>query len=208
MRKFFKEFKEFICRGNILDMAIGVIIGSAFSAIVTAFTNKIIMPLVNLALAQGGAEDGLEASFTFLKKVYESDGVTVDLTKSIYIDWGAFITAIINFLIIAFTLFIIMKVAMHSHKAIEKARSKMQAEYKLTKADKKEAKERGISSLDIKAMNKFKKEKAEQAKAEAEAKLKEEQAKLEAEKLEHPSQEDLLKDIRDLLQQQANASKK
>ena len=54
-------------------MAIGVIIGGAFSAIVTAFTNKIIMPLVNLALAQGGAENGLEASFTFLKKVYESD---------------------------------------------------------------------------------------------------------------------------------------
>ena len=98
MRKFFKEFKEFICRGNILDMAIGIIIGGAFSAIVTAFTNHVIMPLVNLALAQG-SEDGLESAFTFLKKVYESDGVTVDLTKSIYIDWGAFISAIINFLI-------------------------------------------------------------------------------------------------------------
>ena len=208
MRKFFREFKEFISRGNILDMAIGVIIGSAFSAIVTAFTNKIIMPLVNLALAQGGAEEGLEASFTFLKKVYESDGITVDLTKSIYIDWGAFITAIINFLIIALTLFIILKVAMHSSKVLEKARNKVKAEYKLTKADKKEAKERGINPLDVKAMNKFKKEKAEIAKAEAEAKLKEEQAKIEAEKLEHPSQEDLLKDIRDLLQAQAKPQAK
>ena len=98
MKKFFKEFKTFISRGNIVDMAVGVIIGSAFSAIATALTNKIIMPLINLLLSIGG-ENGLEKAYTFLKKVYDVNG-ELDLTKSIYVDWGAFITAIINFFII------------------------------------------------------------------------------------------------------------
>ena len=98
MKKFFQEFKKFISRGNIIDMAIGVIIGSAFSAIVTALTNKILMPLINAMLAMGG--NGLESAYTFLVKGY-TDGV-LDLEKSIYIDWGAFINAIINFFIIIF----------------------------------------------------------------------------------------------------------
>ena len=100
MKKFFNDFKKFISRGNIVDMAVGVIIGSAFSAIVTAFTNKIIMPFINLLLSIGGT-NGLETAYTVLKAVYLEDG-TLDLNKSIYIDWGAFITAIINFFIIAF----------------------------------------------------------------------------------------------------------
>ena len=98
MKKFFKEFKQFITRGNVLDMAIGVIIGSAFSAIVTALTNKILMPIINALLAQG--KNGLDSAYTFLVTSYAEDG-TIDLAKSIYIDWGAFITAIINFLLIA-----------------------------------------------------------------------------------------------------------
>ena len=203
MKKFFKEFAQFIRKGNIVDMAIGVIIGSAFSAIVTALTNKIIMPFINLLLLVIGAGDGLSSCYTYLKKAYLADGVTIDLANSIYIDWGAFITAVINFFIIAFTLFVIMKVAMKSNQLLNEAKDKIDGEYKLTKADKKEAKERGINLLDFKAMNKFKKEKAEQAKAEAEAKLKAEQERIEAEKELNPTQEDLLKDIRDLLRKQA-----
>ena len=72
MKKFFQEFKKFITRGNVIDMAVGVIIGSAFSAIVKAFTDKVIMPLVNLLLSLGG-ENGLEGAFTFLKRGY-TDG--------------------------------------------------------------------------------------------------------------------------------------
>jgi len=113
MKKFFQDFKKFISKGNIIDMSIGVIVGSAFSAIVTALTNKIIMPLINWLLAMGGAEEGLASAFTFLKKATLADD-TIDLANSIYIDWGAFITAILNFLIIAMTLFIIMKVAKRS----------------------------------------------------------------------------------------------
>lgn len=113
LKLFFEEFKKFIARGNIIDLSVGVIIGSAFSAIVTALTNKIIMPLINWLLSLGG-ENGLESAYTFLKKVYIEGTTEVDLTKSIYIDWGAFLTAIINFFIIALVLFIIVKVIMNA----------------------------------------------------------------------------------------------
>ena len=108
MRKFFSDFKKFISRGNILDMAVGVIVGGAFNAIVTAFTNQIIMPLINWLLSTiSGGQNGLESAVTVLK--WAEDGT---LENSIYINWGAFISAILNFLIIAMTLFIILKVAM------------------------------------------------------------------------------------------------
>ena len=207
MKKFFKEFKQFIKKGNVVDMAVGVIIGSAFSAIVTSLTNKIIMPLVNMLLLVMGAGDSLSSCYTYLKKVYETDGVTIDLENSIYIDWGSFITAIINFFIIAFTLFVIVKVVMGSRKALNEAKEKIEGEYKLTKADYKEAKQRGINKLDFKAMSKFRDEKAAEAKKLAEQKLKEEEEKIAAEKLANPSQEDLLKDIRDLLKAQAETNK-
>ena len=101
MKKFFQDFKKFISKGNIIDLAVGVIIGNAFSAIVTALTNKIIMPFINWLLSFGGADEGLASAYTFLKKVTNADG-TIDLANSIYIDWGAFITAILNSLITFF----------------------------------------------------------------------------------------------------------
>ena len=66
MKKFFADFKKFISRGNIIDMAIGVIVGNAFSAIVKAFTDKVIMPLINALLSIGG-ENVLESAYTYLK---------------------------------------------------------------------------------------------------------------------------------------------
>lgn len=90
MKKFLKEFKEFISRGNVLDLAVGVIIGGAFSTIVTSLTDNIINPLINLI---GGAE---------------VQGV-IHLPKGQVIDYGAFISAIINFLIMAFVIFVIVK---------------------------------------------------------------------------------------------------
>lgn len=107
MKKFFKEFKEFITRGSVLDMAVGVIVGSAFTAIVTALSNNILKPIINWILTLIFGQNSLSDIYTYLKKV-EVDGV-VDLTQSIYIDWGAFINAIINFIIIAFVLFVIVK---------------------------------------------------------------------------------------------------
>ncbi len=137
MKKFFQDFKKFITRGNVIDMAVGVIIGSAFSAIITALTNKILMPLINALLSLGG--DGLTSAYTFLKVVYEPDGTTIDLTKSIYIDWGAFITAIINFFLIAFVLFMIIKLTMNARGFIDGQTKKWP-----TKAERKELKENGV----------------------------------------------------------------
>lgn len=132
--KFFKEFKEFISRGNVVDMAVGVIIGGAFSAIVTALTNQILMPIINwiLFLITGGK--GLENIYTYLYKaeieVETANGLIkeIDLANSIYIDWGAFITAIINFLLIALVLFLIIKAINTAHKHAEEARAKKAAE--------------------------------------------------------------------------------
>lgn len=195
MKKFFSDFKAFISRGNVLDMAVGVIVGGAFNAIVTAFTNKIIMPLINLLLSVGG-ENGLEKAYTFLKIVRNAEG-QIDLTKSIYIDWGAFITAIINFFIIAFTLFVILKVAMKSSEMFKKTMKDIE-KASPTKAEKKELKARGVNMKDRTAVKTaliaLRKEKEEEAKAEAE--------RLEAEKAKVETDANVLRDIRDLLKAQ------
>lgn len=149
IKKFFSDFKAFISRGNVIDMAVGVIIGGAFSAIVTALANKIIMPIINWLLSLGGT-NGLESAYTFLRKVWtvDADGNTVvDLAKSIYIDWGAFITAIIDFLLIALVLFIILKVAMNARGYIEKSQKA-----KPTKAEKAQLKEQGVDLKDREAV--------------------------------------------------------
>ena len=107
MKKFFSEFKTFAMRGNVMDMAVGVIVGGAFTAIITALSDHILKPVINWLLALIFGKNSLTEIYTFLKPAYV-DG-QIDLANSIYIDWGAFINAIINFLIIAFVLFCIVK---------------------------------------------------------------------------------------------------
>ena len=121
MKAFFAEFKKFITRGNVLDMSVGVIVGGAFTAIVNGLTNFILKPLVNWIIALILGDNGLESAVTILSPAYvkDSNGVfvldpetnkkIVDLANSIYIDWGAFVSAIINFLLIAFVLFTIVR---------------------------------------------------------------------------------------------------
>jgi large conductance mechanosensitive channel len=106
---FFGEFKEFISKGSVLDLAVGIIIGGAFTAIVTALTTQILTPLINWALASMIGEDGLESARTILKGVYDETTKEIIWESSIYIDWGAFISAIINFILVALILFIIVK---------------------------------------------------------------------------------------------------
>ena len=115
LKKFFGEFKKFITRGNVLDMAVGVIVGGAFTAIVTALSDNILKPLINWVLALILGKDALSEVFTFLKRGYDANGV-LSLENSIYIDWGAFINAIINFLIVAFVLFMVIKTVNALHK--------------------------------------------------------------------------------------------
>lgn len=122
--KFFKEFKDFITRGNVLDMAVGVIVGGAFTAIVTALTGQILQPLVNWLIASIVGGEGLEAAVTMLKPAYVDGTDVIDLANSIYINWGAFITAIINFLLVALILFCIVKSINHVHEKGKKALEK------------------------------------------------------------------------------------
>ncbi len=140
MKKFFKEFKEFISRGNILDLAVGVIIGGAFSAIVTALTNKIIMPLVNWALAAITGGRGFEGAYTILGQPVYLESGAIDWTNTIYIDWGAFITAILNFLIIAMVLFLILKAVMSARGFSNKFKEGLP-----TKEERKILKEQGVN---------------------------------------------------------------
>lgn len=192
MKKFINEFKAFISRGNIVDMAVGVIIGSAFSTIVTALTDKIIMPFINLLLSLGGS-NGLEKAYTFLRPVKDAEG-NIDLAKSIYIDWGAFITAIINFFLIALVLFLIMKAINKANKllkdTVEEATNKDLLEEK--HAVRKQAK------LDKK---KFKVAWAEHI-AEKERLEKERLAEIASAQPKVETSEDILKDIRGLLSSQ------
>ena len=104
------EFKKFITRGNVVDLAVGVIIGGAFSAIVTALTSKIIMPIINVIISActGGAGIDIITPLTPGLPRFLEDGTPNP--NFIYIDWGAFIQAVINFLLIAIVLFIIIKV--------------------------------------------------------------------------------------------------
>ena len=95
MKAFMKEFKEFIARGNVMDMAVGIIIGGAFTAIVNSLVNDILMPLLSL-LTNG-------FDFTSLCIVLgEGEGAAT-------FNYGAFIAAIINFLLIAFVIFLLIK---------------------------------------------------------------------------------------------------
>lgn len=199
MKKFFQDFKKFISKGNIIDMAVGVIVGNAFSAIVKALTDKIIMPFINYLLSLGGADEGLASAFTFFKKATLADG-TVDLANSIYIDWGAFITAILNFFIIAMTLFIVLKVAMKSRQFLENATEKVfdgVDKDNLSKEDRKELKKRGISKKDKVAVATYLKEKQEKQLAQKQAEEEAKKAKEEADKKN--TTEYILKEIRDLL---------
>ena len=115
MKKFFRDFKAFISRGNVMDLAVGMIIGTAFTAIVTALSEGILKPLINYVLALIFGEGAMTESFTFLKQVFDDTGA-IDLANSIYIDWGGVINAVINFLIIAFVLFVVIKFVNSLHK--------------------------------------------------------------------------------------------
>lgn len=199
LKQLMQDFKKFISRGNVIDMAVAVIIGGAFNAIVTSLTNNIIKPLINwvIALAVGGDSLGL---ITMLKPVYTSgvaeDGVTatkvLDMTNSIYIDWGTFIMKIIDFLLIALVLFVIIKVFM----GLQNAKNGLTSDQ--AKSDRKRIKE-------------IKKEKGVSYKV-AMSILEEEKAAAAAEEAKNapapaPTTDELLTQIRDLLAAQ-NASDK
>lgn len=193
MKKFFEEFKKFITRGNVVDMAVGVIVGSSFTAIVNGMSNYILKPIINWFIALIFGKNSFAEIHTFLIKVTDDTGA-IDLTQSIYIDWGAFINAVLNFLIVAFVLFTIVKIINRfREERKEFAESIMRG--RLTRAERRELRKAGINRRDKEAVKAYFEEKkriADEAakKAEEEAA---EKARLEREA--NPTTEDLLKMI-------------
>lgn len=109
MKKFMKEFREFIDRGNVMDMAIGIIIGSAFTAIVNSLIESIINPLIAIVTGGEGTSTGWAIAIPGSEQV---------------IDFGAFVGAIINFLITALVVFMLMKAFNRSKELAEAAAKK------------------------------------------------------------------------------------
>ena len=193
MKRFVEEFKRFIMRGNVIDMAVGVIVGSSFTAIVNGMSNFILKPIINWILALIFGANSLSEVFTMLKPAYDTEGV-LDLDNSIYIDWGEFLNTVINFLIVALVLFTIIKL-INGLRDLQKNIDDHIDSQILTKEDKKILKSRGIKLYDKAAVNAYLVERENRIKEEAEAEKRaaEEAAKLEREA--NPTTEDLLKKI-------------
>ncbi len=109
MKKFFEEFKTFVAKGNVVDMAVGVIIGGAFGKIVTSLVNDMIMPLVGLVL--GGV------NISALKWVISP---ATEETAEVAFSYGAFIQSVLDFLIIAFCIFVMLKIFLQVKNKTEK----------------------------------------------------------------------------------------
>ncbi len=112
MKKFMREFKEFITKGNVMDLAVGVIIGAAFKDIVTSLTDNIISPIL-----------GLFGGMNFSNWKWE-------VTDSVVITYGAFLTAVINFIIMAFIIFLMVKFVRNLENVGELLKKKKEEEVK------------------------------------------------------------------------------
>ena len=122
MKKIMKEFKEFIARGNVLDMAVGVIIAGAFGKITTSLVNDILMPFISWIF---GTRDMTALNVIVRPEVLNEAGEVVQ--AAITIGFGTLVATIIDFLLIALVVFIIVK-AMNTAKAKAEARKKAQEE--------------------------------------------------------------------------------
>jgi large conductance mechanosensitive channel len=199
MKKFFGEFKKFITRGNVLDMAVGVIVGGAFTAIVNGLSNFVLKPIINWILALILGKGSLSEVYTFLGNPALLEDGSIDLANSFYIDWGSLINAIINFLLIAFVLFTIVRIINKLKENNGKLSESLKKKH-LDRSERKELKKAGVNIRDKKAVKAYFEKKEEEAKkAEEQAKLEAEE-KAKAERLANPTTEDLLKDIKTLLE--------
>ena len=198
MRKFFKEFKTFITRGNVFDMAVGLIIATAFNKIVSSMVNDLIMPLITWLTGAASVAD-----MSILLKVAE-DGT--ELTWK----YGNFLQTVIDFLIIALSVFIMVKVVTNSRNKFKEwgefiereSKKEVRAERKAMRI-KARAEGRPYKEVWKEHQDQKNRMKEEKAKILAEEKARKE---MEERKL-HPTQEDLLVEIRDLLKEQNKNSK-
>ena len=115
MKKFFSEFKAFIAKGNVIDMATAVIIGAAFNKIITSLVNDIIMPAISLLI---GGMNVSEWKVIIQDAVIDANGVVT--TPETAINYGLFIQTIMDFLIVAFCIFIALKLILSFKTKFEK----------------------------------------------------------------------------------------
>lgn len=184
MKNFFKEFKAFITKGNILDLAVAVVIGAAFNAIISSLVKNIIMPLISLVTG-GVSVDDWKWVITVAN---EAAGV-----KESAVYYGLFIQAIIDFLIIAFSIFMVLRIIMRFKNG-----ASLVASTKLTTKEYKEMKTLKLNYKDKDDLEKFREIQKANAKTEVEKK----KAEVELERINNPSEKDLLFDIRELLRNQ------
>ena len=139
MKKFLQEFKEFALKGNVMDMAVGVIIGAAFGSIVSSLTDNFINPLI--AVITGGAKKDENGVMQLVGGKFKINGVDFN--------YGAFLSAVLNFLIIAIILFCLIKAM---NKAVELGKKKKVEEEKPAEPPKEEVLLTEIRDL-LKAQN-------------------------------------------------------
>lgn len=123
MKKLISEFKTFISKGNVLDMAIGVIVGGAFGKITTSLVNELLMPLIGFIF--GGTDATQALNFTLRKAVLDEAGN--EITPATVLAFGNFLNTIINFVVIAFICFLIVKVFNKAKESAEKKKAEAAA---------------------------------------------------------------------------------
>ncbi|MBO5907501.1 MAG: large conductance mechanosensitive channel protein MscL [Clostridia bacterium] len=189
MKKLIEEFKKFIKRGNVVDMAVGVAVASAFTAIVNAFTKGFISPLI--AMLTGKSELD-ELKWIIRPEVLDEAGEVIEAEVAIL--WGSLVQAMVNFLIIAIALFAVMKIAAAIRERAEKINAEIKSRFITEEARKKEREEAAKIEAEAKA--------EQEARIEAEKEAEKQKARLEAEERERARlerEEALLVEIRDLL---------
>ena len=172
---FFQAFKKFITKGNVLDMAVGVVVGGSFSKIVNGLVNYIINPFVGIFI-KGGSLDSIKTVIT--PEVLDEAGEVV--TKEVAILWGTWLQTILDFLIVSLCIFTMVRIIVRLREALEHEKLEKEAAAAKEAADKAAAE----------------KAEADKKAAEAAAALAAKQAELDASVLK---QEALLSEIRDLL---------
>ena len=110
------EFKEFIAKGNVLDLAIAVVIGAAFGKIVTALVDGIVMPIVSLATGGVSVDD-----WKFVVTPAQLDAAGKEIAAEVAIRYGTFLQSVIDFLIVAFVIFLVIKAYNRIRRPVEAA---------------------------------------------------------------------------------------
>lgn len=194
-KSWLSDFKKFITRGNVIDMAVGVIIGTAFTAVVNGLVNFIFMPLITLAIPGGldGLVTVLNKSEAFIPAGSDLSGInTISYYGETYnadivnvINWGSFVNAVIQFFIIAICLFVIVKT--FAYLSLKKKKYLL-IEQTFTKDEIKQKRKQGMSNKQIiQEAEKITEEKAKQ--------------KAEEEKLQEESKETELKVLKQILEE-------